>query len=50
VFFFKAWYQDGEVEPNKDDVTDFKWVTMDQLSQFCSKQYLNSVSEFLVDL
>ncbi|XP_076447782.1 large ribosomal subunit protein mL46-like [Babylonia areolata] len=50
VFFFKAWYKEGEVLPNPTTATDYMWVTMDQLPQFCSRAYLRSIKEFLVNL
>nr|KAG5704306.1 hypothetical protein BaRGS_012615 [Batillaria attramentaria] len=50
VFFFKAWYKDGDVVPNEKDTSDYKWVKMDELSDYCSRSYLQNVRDFLVDL
>lgn len=50
VFFFKAWYKGGDVAVNKEDATDYMWVTKDELPNFCSRAYLKSVKDFIVDL
>lgn len=50
VFFFKAWYQQGNVVPNKQSTSDFLWVTKDELSEYCPKSYLKSIKRFLANL
>ncbi|KAL8587149.1 hypothetical protein ACOMHN_026117 [Nucella lapillus] len=50
VFFFKVWYREGDMAPTDPSITDYMWVTQDQLPQFCSKAYLKSAKEFLVSL
>ncbi|KAK7101606.1 large ribosomal subunit protein mL46-like isoform X2 [Littorina saxatilis] len=50
VFFYKAWYKEGDVIPDKENSTDYMWVTFDELSDHCSRPYLKSIGNFLVDL
>ncbi|ESO89945.1 hypothetical protein LOTGIDRAFT_124295, partial [Lottia gigantea] len=50
VFFFKALYENGPVKLKEGDVSDYLWVTKSELSDYMNKQYLNNISEFIVDL
>lgn len=49
VFFYKAQLQAGSVSPN-EDITDFVWVTKNELKDYVPKAYLRKVNQFVLEL
>ncbi|KAJ1978698.1 hypothetical protein H4R33_005916 [Dimargaris cristalligena] len=47
VFFFKAYIFAGQVELNKKELSDFVWVTKDEIPKYVSKDYWNAVQDIL---
>lgn len=50
VFFFKAFHEDGNISEMSSEITDFSWLTKQELSQYLSQVYLESVNKFFIDL
>uniref|UniRef100_T1IXA6 Large ribosomal subunit protein mL46 n=1 Tax=Strigamia maritima TaxID=126957 RepID=T1IXA6_STRMM len=48
VFFFKAHYVMGDVEPFQDEVEDFKWLKLEEMRELLRPSYFDAVSSFLV--
>ncbi|KAF7732057.1 54S ribosomal protein L17 mitochondrial [Apophysomyces ossiformis] len=49
VFFMKARVYGGQVKPSKD-VKDFAWLTKEELADYLSADYYNSIKDSLGDL
>jgi large subunit ribosomal protein L46 len=47
VFFFKAYYESGPVELNKEELDDFAWVTKQEMREYVSPHYYRTVAKFL---
>ncbi|KAK6994369.1 39S ribosomal protein L46 mitochondrial-like isoform X1 [Biomphalaria glabrata] len=47
IFFFKAWYRDGQVILNKDFAKDYLWLTRNELSQYCFPTYSKNIKKFI---
>lgn len=47
IFFFKAQFLDGT--PNKGQIADYQWAARNELPTVLQKEYMKSVSLFLVD-
>ncbi|CAL1541776.1 unnamed protein product [Lymnaea stagnalis] len=50
IFFFKAWYREGQVIPNKDFAKDYLWVTRTELSEYCFGGYHKQIKKFIPPL
>ncbi|XP_013414396.1 39S ribosomal protein L46, mitochondrial [Lingula anatina] len=50
VFFFHAFFSGGQFSQENPDVTDYRWVTKDELKDFLQPRYCNRVSRFLMDI
>ncbi|KAI8340811.1 39S mitochondrial ribosomal protein L46-domain-containing protein [Chlamydoabsidia padenii] len=50
VFFMKARMYAGQAKPNNKDVSDFAWVTKDELATYLSPDYFKAVKDSLSDL
>jgi len=48
VFFYKAWYRNGKVTPNTDKATDYRWVTKNEISEYCNRQYRKHLKKFIL--
>ncbi|XP_005108662.1 39S ribosomal protein L46, mitochondrial [Aplysia californica] len=48
LFFYKAWYREGDVTPNTDVASDYVWVTKKELSQYCHRGYKKQLKKFLL--
>ncbi|KAG0746020.1 hypothetical protein G6F57_007890 [Rhizopus arrhizus] len=49
VFFMKARVYAGQVKPNKE-ITDFAWLTKDELSNHLSSEYYKAIKDCLGDI
>ncbi|KAH9510166.1 39S ribosomal protein L46, mitochondrial [Bulinus truncatus] len=47
IFFFKAWYREGQIIPNGESTKDFLWVTRNELSQYCFSTYSKNIHKFI---
>ena len=47
-FFFKASYNKGEITLG-DKVTDYKWVTKEELKEYLHPEALHAMKDFLVE-
>lgn len=47
LFFYKSWYKQGDISPNKDIVADYMWVTKDELSNYCKPSYAKHLKKFI---
>uniref|UniRef100_A0A0B6ZUH7 Large ribosomal subunit protein mL46 n=1 Tax=Arion vulgaris TaxID=1028688 RepID=A0A0B6ZUH7_9EUPU len=50
LFFFQAWYREGDVIPNKTEATDYLWVARDELPKYCHGSYQKQLKKFILDL
>ncbi|CAO3599831.1 unnamed protein product [Absidia cylindrospora] len=50
IFFMKARMYAGQVKPNNNDVSDFAWLTKDELASYFSPEYYKAVKDSLSDL
>lgn len=46
----KARMYAGQVKPNNKDISDFAWVTKDELATYLSPDYFKAVKDSLSDL
>jgi len=47
VFFYYAFFVDGQVSISKKELEDFRWVTKDELKDFLEPNYLSSIWDVL---
>jgi len=47
VIFFIAEFKSGEVQLNKEELDDFKWVVKEELKEYFEGDYLEEVLKFL---
>lgn len=50
VFFFKAQFCDGSVIPGSKDVSDFCWLTKEELDKHLTPKYNQAVQNFILEL
>jgi len=49
VFFFKAQYMDGDLEPLSKEIEEFKWLRQDEMKEILRPSYFDAISGFLID-
>lgn len=49
VFFLKANYVGGELKLNKDELVDYIWVTKNEMKNYVSQEFYNTLSVVLPD-
>jgi large subunit ribosomal protein L46 len=49
VFFYKAYFIDGEIELDQKEVVDYAWVTREELQKYLSPDLFDQVKKFLLD-
>jgi len=48
LFFYKAWYREGDVKLQDGAASDYKWVTKQELPKFCFAAYHKQIKKFLL--
>lgn len=49
VFFYPSFYLQGDVKLLRKDVTDYAWVTLEEMKEYVSKELHEKVSSFTFD-
>jgi hypothetical protein len=49
VFFYRAEFNGGAVKINEKDITDYKWVTLEELSDYLMPAYEKAVKQFVLE-
>ncbi|RUS77985.1 hypothetical protein EGW08_014246, partial [Elysia chlorotica] len=47
LFFYKAWHRGGDVNTKQGLVSDYAWITKDELKQFCHESYNRHLKKFI---
>ncbi|XP_041377704.1 39S ribosomal protein L46, mitochondrial-like [Gigantopelta aegis] len=50
IFFFRASYAKGNIDLTNKRVSDFLWVTKDELTEYLAPAYMKSITNFVIDL
>ncbi|GFN84514.1 39S ribosomal protein l46, mitochondrial [Plakobranchus ocellatus] len=50
LFFYKAWYREGNVNTDSGLASDYVWVTKEEFKDFCHNSYNGHLKKFIFDM
>lgn len=49
IFIYKAEFKDGNVDLKDKEIIDYKWVTLEELSEYVTPQFEKTLKEFVLE-
>ncbi|XP_076073864.1 large ribosomal subunit protein mL46-like [Mytilus galloprovincialis] len=49
IFIYKAEFKDGNVDLKDKEILDYKWVTLEELSEYVTPQFEKTLKEFVLE-